>query len=574
MGIAIGIDLGTTNSCAAVIQNGRPIVITYPDGSKTIPSVFAIDKQGRALTGREAKELGDAGSTVIASKRLIGRGAGSDAIKKMSQVFTYEIQESKDKQVTIKVKDQVFTLEQISAAILRRVKDNATEALGKKVDRAVITVPAYFNDKQRQAVRRAGKLAGLKVLRVLNEPTAAALAYGLGRKLNQRVAVYDLGGGTFDISIIDIKHKVFEVIATGGDTFLGGVDFDDHVMRYLLAYIDKNWGVDLSYNRDAIARLRDASEQAKIALSSEDKVSLDLEDLGEDEDGESIRLQMDLSREKVEELTRELVERSIRCCEENFARAGTDRTEIDDLLLVGGQSRMPLVRAELEKFLGKKPSEKVHPDEAVALGAAIMAHSLAAKDKTSEVMLLDVLPMAIGLARPDGTMAILFNKNQPLPAYKTRVLKTFKTNQRSLMLRIYQGESQFIEENELLGSFVFRGLRQAPAGGVKLEVTFHVDSEGILNLTAKDQETQDVVEAQIKLDGEKKGEPRKKKRKKKAAPAPLNMPAPSVGAGPSGAPEVKPLPRMPAPPPPKQPPAQAPGFFGRIVAWFKGLFGG
>ncbi len=514
MGKAIGIDLGTTNSCCAYVMDGTPQVITYRDGSRTIPSVFAIDKHGNRLVGQEAKQQAadNPNHTIAASKRLIGRSFGSSAMQKMQQVFTYELVEGDQNEVLIKVADQVFTLEQISAAILRRIKESAEDALGDEVDQAVITVPAYFNDRQRQAVRSAGKLAGLKVLRVLNEPTAAALAYGLGRTLNQRVAIYDLGGGTFDISIIDIKDKIFEVIATGGDTFLGGVDFDDRLMQSVLQHFVDETDIDVSYDRAAVTRIRDASEQAKIRLSSETATTIELPRICEDDEGHVRDLRMEITREKLEELTEDLIDRSIATVDRIMKEAGTAREGLDEILMVGGQSRMPLVRAKVQDFIGKPGSNKVHPDEAVAIGAAIMAHSLSSKSGPQDMTLLDVLPMAIGINKVDGTMHVLFQKNQPLPDYKTRILTTSKDNQRSIMLRIYQGESKYVADNELLGTFVFSGLREATKGQVKIEVTFHIDSEGILNLAARDIDTGQLVESRLKL-----GQDEDQAAKKKAA---------------------------------------------------------
>jgi len=608
MGKAIGIDLGTTNSCCAYVVNGKPEVVTYRDGSRTIPSVFAIDKSGNRLVGDEARRQASDNPlhTVQASKRLIGRSFGTSAIEKMQQVFTYELVEGQSSEVLIKVADQVFTLEQISAAILRRIKESAEEALGEEVDQAVITVPAYFNDRQRQAVRSAGKLAGLKVLRVLNEPTAAALAYGLGRTLNQRVAIYDLGGGTFDISIIDIKDKIFEVIATGGDTFLGGVDFDDRLMQWVLHNFVEQTDIDVSYDRSAVTRIRDASEQAKIRLSSVDRTRIHLPAIARNDDGELVDLDLEVTREKLEELTEDLIDRSILTVERILEEAASTRGQIDEVLLVGGQSRMPLVRQKLADFIGKPPSEKVHPDEAVAIGAAIMAHSLSSKSGPQDMTLLDVLPMAIGINRTDGTMHVLFPKNQPLPDYKTRTLTTSKDDQRSIMLRIYQGESQYTNENELLGTFVFSGLREAPKGQVKIEVTFHIDSEGILNLTARDLDTGQTVESRLKL-GKDEASPSsatRRKRKKTAEvtppPAPLSMPVQSSLAAPAPSPS-RPAPTNADPMPLVEPLGTRPtgmasrarladdggpelpdelddepprGAFGRFFGWLGRLFGG
>ncbi len=499
MGKAIGIDLGTTNSCAAVMEGGRPRIITSRTGATIIPSVFGIDERGKEIVGQEAKQRAQLNpqQTVMGSKRLIGRNFHSKTIEKIRQVFTYELMEGSSSEVLIKVNDRVFTLEQISAAILLRIKDFAEKALENKVDQSVITVPAYFNDRQRQAVRTAGRLAGFKVLRVLNEPTAAALAYGLGRTINQRVAVYDLGGGTFDISVIDIKDHIFEVIATGGDTFLGGVDFDGRVMQWLLERFHEKHYVDLSWDRVAIQRIRDAAEAAKIELSAVKQTRIHIPFITRGEEG-PLDVDETLTRDKLEELTADLVQRTLATCERIFREAGTTTEQIDEVLLVGGQSRMPLVQKRVKSLTGRPPSKAVHPDEAVSIGAAIMAHSLAVQ-KGSDVTLLDVLPMPIGINKVDGTMHVLFPKNQPLPDYKTRTLTTSKDKQRSILLRIYQGESRRVRDNELLGTFVFSGIRPAPKGQVHIEVTFHIDSEGILNLSAKDKETGKSVASTLKL---------------------------------------------------------------------------
>ncbi|NOY24400.1 MAG: Hsp70 family protein [Oligoflexia bacterium] len=552
MGKAIGIDLGTTNSCAAIMDGSRPRVITQRGGNATIPSVFAIDEKGNRLVGQEAKRQAqlNPSNTVMAAKRLIGRNFHSKTIDKVRQIFTYEMLEGDNSEVLIKVKDQVFTLEQISAAILRRIKEVAEDALGSNIEQAVITVPAYFNDRQRQAVRNAGKLAGLKVLRILNEPTAAALAYGLGRNLSQRIAVYDLGGGTFDISVIDIKDRIFEVIATGGDTFLGGVDFDDRLMQHVLERFHQEHGIDLAWDRVAIQRIRDASETAKIELSSKKTTRIHIPYIAKGDDG-PLDVDIQIGRERLEELTGDLVGRTVETCQRIFKEAGTGAGEIDEILLVGGQSRMPMVQQAVTEFAGKPPCKGVHPDEAVALGAAIMAQSLASSTG-SNVTLLDVLPMPIGINKRDGTMHVLFQKNQPLPDYKTRTLTTSKDDQRSIMLRIYQGESRIALENELLGTFVFSGIRPAKRGHVQIEVTFHIDSEGILNLSARDKATGQTVESTLKLGMGKKRKKKKKKRRptpptsrreqtekaaapKPAAPSSLGMPRSSLAKDIGGA---------------------------------------
>ena len=613
MALAIGIDLGTTNSCAAIMDAGTPRVITYKGGQSTIPSVFAIDEHGNRLVGHEAKQQAQLNptNTVMAAKRLIGRNFHSKTIDKVRQIFTYEMLEGDNAEVLIKVKDQVFTLEQISAAILRRIKEVAEEALADEIDQAVITVPAYFNDRQRQAVRNAGKLAGVKVLRILNEPTAAALAYGLGKNLNQRIAVYDLGGGTFDISVIDIKDRIFEVIATGGDTFLGGVDFDDRLMQHVLEAFLEEHDVDLAWDRVAIQRIRDAAEAAKIELSAVSRAHIHIPYIAKADDGTPLDVDMPIPRELLEKLTDDLVARTLATCDRIFQEAGTERHQVDEILLVGGQSRMPLVQRKITEFLGKPPCKGVHPDEAVAIGAAIMAFSLA-NQGSNDVTLLDVLPMPIGINKVDGTMHVLFQKNQPLPDYKTRTLTTSKDNQKSIMLRIYQGESRLVKENELLGTFVFSGIRPAKKGQVQIEVTFHIDSEGILNLTARDKQTGQTVESTLKLSkgpkrkgakGKEKEEASKQAEAPKAeapkAPTPFTMPgsglAQNIGGGSAPAAEEEPT-KPPDPEPPAEeekskdarPAALAPvgqaqsarrqvedeGFFARIMGFFKGLFGG
>jgi molecular chaperone DnaK len=590
MGRAIGIDLGTTNSCAAVMDGARPRVITYKGGGSTIPSVFAIDERGNRLVGAEAKRQAqlNPANTVMASKRLIGRNFHSKTIDKVKQVFTYEMLEGDNNEVLIRVKDQVFTLEQISAAILKRIREVAEESLEEEVDQAVITVPAYFNDRQRQAVRNAGKLAGLKVLRILNEPTAAALAYGLGKNLSQRIAVYDLGGGTFDISVIDIKDRIFEVIATGGDTFLGGVDFDDRLMKFVLEAFLEQHGVDLSWDRVAIQRIRDAAEAAKIELSSRTTTRIHIPYIAKGEQG-ALDVDMEITRAQLEDLCADLIERTVTTCDRIFSEAGTTKGQIDEVLLVGGQSRMPMVQKKVTDFMGRPPSKGVHPDEAVAIGAAIMAHSLAGAT-TGDVTLLDVLPMPIGINRYDGTMHVLFQKNQPLPDYKTRMLTTSKDGQRSIMLKIYQGESRLVAENELLGTFFFTGIQDAPKGSVQIDVTFHIDSEGILNLTARDKATNQTVESTLKLG--QKPKPKKKPEPPKIeppkpAPLPLTMPTSSLmqdiggsagAAPPAPPPAAEPAPApaaLAAPEPVKAPaPEPDPGLMGKVVGFFRRLFGG
>jgi len=558
MGRAIGIDLGTTNSCAAEIEDNQPKIIMYKGGNYTIPSLFAIDESGKTLVGHDAKKqaLVNPQNTVLGAKRLLGRNFHSKAVEKIRQVFTYDMVEDGAGDVVIKVKDETFTLEQISAEILRKIKEVAEEYLKDDVTHAVITVPAYFNDRQRQAVRRAGQLADLKVLRILNEPTAAALAYGLGRNLRQSLAVYDLGGGTFDISVIDIHDRVFEVIATGGDTFLGGVDFDDRVMGHIMERFQEKHGIDLSLDRVAVQRIRDVAERAKINLSSTVSAQVQIPFVARGPKG-ILNVEQTLPREKLEELCGDLVHRTVDVCRQIMEEAKRSPDQIDEVLLVGGQSRMPLVQRSVVEYFGRQPCKGVHPDEAVAVGAAIMAHSLTHAG-ARKVTLLDVLPIPIGIAKVDGSFLKLFERNSEIPAYKALTLTNSKDNQRSIMLKIYQGVHTVAKQNELLGTFVFSPIRKDKKGAVKVEVIFHIDSEGILNLSAKDKHTGQQVKASIKM---KDGSRHRKMQLTtstvggKAAPKPAKAPpaakpaTPRPAATPPTPPPAKPTPPPAAPPP-------------------------
>jgi molecular chaperone DnaK len=517
MAITIGIDLGTTNSSAAIMEGAHPRMITTPEGQPAIPSVFAIDTEGNQLVGAAAVRQAEKNplGTVQATKRLIGRNFHSKSIDRTRQVFTYEMVEGANEEVLVQVREQIFTLEQISAAILSRVREVAETALGGPVDRTVITVPAYFNDRQRNSVRSAGRMAGFEVLRILNEPTAAALAYGFGKDLHQRIAVYDLGGGTFDISIIDLRGKVYEVVATGGDTFLGGVDFDDRIMQHILESFHALHGIDLSWDRVALQRIRDAAESTKIALSTHDRARIELPRIALSDDG-PVNLVMDLSRATVERLTLDLVQQTVDTCRRIFEEAGTSPREMDEILLVGGQSRMPLVRRAVAQMLGRPPCDDVDPEQAVSLGAAIMAQAVA-RPSSALVTLHDVLPIPIGIQGPDGAMHNLFGKNERLPARRSCTLTTSKDRQLSIMLRIYQGEHEAVEDNDLLGTFVFSGLRNAAAGQVRLDVSFDLDSEGNLRIGAQDSDTDDRVESYMKVHPSGRPPPPRPRQKRRLA---------------------------------------------------------
>ena len=498
MGRCIGIDLGTTNSCAAYIVNGRPKMIEQHNGAKALPSVYTIDEEGRELVGHEAKTQNQANphQTITASKRLIGRNFHSKNIDEIRQLFTYEVVEGDSSEVLVKIRDRLLTLEEISAAILKRLKAQASKMIGEPIESAVITVPAYFNERQRQAVREAGEMAGLKVLRIINEPTAAALSYGVVQGDGKRIAVYDLGGGTFDMSVIDIDNSVFKVLATGGDTFLGGVDFDDRLMQYLLEEFLNTHDIDLSYDRIAVQRIKDAAEESKIKLSTLHKTRVNIPFITQSEaDKSPIDLDIPLSRTTLEGLTEDLVDRSIQSCMGILKEAQTTAETLDELLLVGGQSRMPLIRRRLADMLQKSPAAGVDPDDSVALGAAIMAHAITSDD--NNLTLLDVLPLSIGLRKSNGQVHVLFSKNSRLPTEKKQTLTTSRDNQKSIALRLYQGEALLAEDNDLLGSYVFSGFPLLPKGEVKLKVHFQISSDGLLNLSAVNKRTGEPVQLTI-----------------------------------------------------------------------------
>ena len=500
MSVAIGIDLGTTNSCAAIMESGRPRLITTEAGATQVPSVFAIDAEGKEIVGAAAADQAEENpdGTVRAAKRLIGRNFHSKSINDTRQVFTYEMVEGANDDILLNVAEQLYTLEQISAAILSRIKEVAEQSLGQPIGQAVITVPAYFNERQRGSVREAGRMAGFEVLRILNEPTAAALVYGLGKRMNKRVAVYDLGGGTFDISIIDIQGRVYEVVATGGDTFLGGVDFDDRLMQFVLEDFHAKNGVDLSFDRRAIQRIRDAAEATKIALSSHDQAHIVLENI-HIADGAPLHVDLMVTREQLESLTADLVKRTIDTAKRIFADAECRPSEIDEFLLVGGQSRMPLVHRAVGRLTGKPIDQTLDPEHAVGLGAAIMAQAVR-RPSSTPVTLRDVLSIPIGLRGAENKMHVLFEKQCRLPARQTRSLTTHQDGQRSIMLRIYQGEHSSVDDNELIGTFVFSGIRLAKAGLVGLQVTFDLNAEGELKVSAHDPSTDDHVQANIRFD--------------------------------------------------------------------------
>ncbi|WNG36903.1 TIGR02266 family protein [Archangium violaceum] len=483
-GPIIGIDLGTTNSCAAYVRNNKPGVLPSREGHNTVPSIIALNTRGKLVVGHPAKGqmLTNPRQTVYGAKRLVGRPYESPLVRQIKDRFAYEIAPGEGGEAAVRLGDRIYTLQQISALILREVKEVAQNQLGQPISRAVITVPAYYNDNQRQAVREAGRLAGLHVERILNEPTAAALAYGFGRKLNQRVLVYDLGGGTFDASVLELNDTLYEVVSTGGDTFLGGIDFDNAIVGYLLEQFQQQLGFPFQGDRVAMQRIQDAAERAKCALSERSQVRVHVAFLTMI-DGKPVDLDVNLTREKLVELTEKLVDRTLEVCADVLDAKGLTPRNIDEIILVGGQSRFPLVHEKISWFFGKAPTKNVHPDEAVALGAALLAHSLG---QLEGVVLIDVLPMAIGVGLPGGRFKPVLERNVSLPATKSYQLATSRDEQQEIDLIILQGDSERAVENEYLGTLKISGLPPGPRGSVKVSITFEVSNECILKVTARE----------------------------------------------------------------------------------------
>jgi len=489
----IGIDLGTTNSCAAVVKDGKPYVIPSREGYNTVPSIVALNARNRIVVGHLARAqlLTNPRQTVWGAKRLVGRAYDTPVVQDIKSKFAYEIVAGPEGLAAVKLGPEVLTLEQISALVLREVKEVAQNHVGEEVNRAVITVPAYYNERQRAAVRHAGALAGLQVERILNEPTAAALAYAFGRRVNQRVLVYDLGGGTFDASVLELNDNVFEVISTGGDTFLGGVDFDARIVERLLEVWKEKTGEAFSGDRVALSRLVDAAERAKCALSERTDFPIQLPFLAM-KDGRPLSLETALARDELVGLVAPLVDRTIEVCREVLAARNLTPADIDEVLLVGGQSRMPLVHERVGAFFGRQPSRAVHPDEAVAVGAALLAHSLGSAEG---VVLIDVLPMSIGIGLPGDRVKIIIERNTPLPARKQYGLTTTRDGQTEFELVVLQGESPRAAECEYLGTVRLTGLPSGPRGMVKIAVSFELGAECLLTVTARELNTGRQVQA-------------------------------------------------------------------------------
>jgi len=486
----IGIDLGTFNSCVAVVEGGTPIVIANRGGYKTTPSMVAITEAGKRLVGHIAKRqaVTNAENTVYAAKRLIGRKFDSSQVQNSMASAPYRIVEGPHDDPRIQLRDKVYSVPEISAMILQEMKMIAEDYLGSEVLKAVITVPAYFNDAQRQATKDSGAIAGLDVIRIINEPTAAALAYGFGKNIDRTIAVYDLGGGTFDISVMEISSAgVFKVVSTAGDTFLGGEDFDQRIIDWLVDSFRADNDIDLRQDRMALQRLKEAAEKAKCELSSVVETEVNLPFIISSARNEALHLQRLLTRDQLEELTGDLVERTVQICEMTLEEAGLEKDEVDDVILVGGMTRMPRVQGAVAEFFEREPCKGVHPDEVVALGAAIQGAALI--DESQDMVLLDVTPHTLGIMVVGGYFEELIPQNSTVPTSRSKIFTTVRENQTAVKILVMQGESRRAEENELLGEFILTGLRRAPAGQVEVEVTFEINADGIVSVHATDLDT-------------------------------------------------------------------------------------
>jgi len=496
MAKVIGIDLGTTNSCVAVMEGGKPKVIENVEGTRTTPSIVAFAKDGERLIGQPAKRqaVTNPENTVFAVKRLIGRRFDDPITKKDTELVPYTIVKGTNGDAWVKAGGEDYSPSQISAFILQKMKETAEAYLGEKVEQAVITVPAYFNDAQRQATKDAGRIAGLEVLRIINEPTAAALAYGLDKTENKTIAVYDLGGGTFDISILEVGDGVFEVKSTNGDTFLGGEDFDSKVVEFLADTFKKDEGIDLRGDKLALQRLKEAAEKAKIELSSAATTEVNLPFITADANGPK-HLVKTITRSDLEKLVEDLVKRTLEPCKKAIKDAGVSASEIDEVVLVGGMTRMPRVREVVKDFFGKEPHTGVNPDEVVAIGAAIQAGVL--QGDVKDVLLLDVTPLSLGIETLGGVFTRMIDRNTTIPTKKSQVYSTADDNQSAVTIRVFQGEREMAADNKALGQFDLVGIPPAPRGVPQIEVTFDIDANGIVSVHAKDKGT--GKEQQIKI---------------------------------------------------------------------------
>src|SRR4051794_39531100 len=488
MGKVIGIDLGTTNSCVAVMEGKNPKVIENAEGMRTTPSIVAFSDDGERLVGQPAKRqaVTNPEKTIFAVKRLIGRRYDDPMVEKDKKLVPYKIAKASNGDAWVEENGQTYSPSQISAFILQKMKETAEANLGQKVEQAVITVPAYFNDAQRQATKDAGKIAGLEVLRIINEPTAAALAYGLDKAKQGLIAVYDLGGGTFDVSILEIGDGVFEVKSTNGDTFLGGEDFDMRLVSYLADEFQKTQGIDLRRDKLALQRLKEAAEKAKIELSSTTQTEINLPFITADASGPK-HLTMKLTRAKFEALVDDLVQKTVEPCRQALKDAGLSAAEINEVVLVGGMTRMPKVQEVVKQFFGKEPHKGVNPDEVVAIGAAIQAGVL--QGDVKDVLLLDVTPLSLGIETLGGVFTRIIDRNTTIPTKKSQVFSTAEDNQNAVTIRVFQGEREMAADNKMLGQFDLVGLPPAPRGQPQVEVTFDIDANGIVNVSAKDKQS-------------------------------------------------------------------------------------
>src|SRR5271166_414255 len=500
MGKVIGIDLGTTNSCVAVMEGKTPKVIENAEGMRTTPSIVAFTDDGERLVGQPAKRqaVTNPERTIFAVKRLIGRRYDDPMVDKDKKLVPYKIVRASNGDAWVEIEGKTFSPSQISAFILQKMKETAEAYLGQKVEQAVITVPAYFNDAQRQATKDAGKIAGLEVLRIINEPTAAALAYGLDKTKTGTIAVYDLGGGTFDISILEIGDGVFEVKSTNGDTFLGGEDFDMRLVSYLADEFQKEQGINLRNDKLALQRLKEAAEKAKIELSSTTQTEINLPFITADQTGPK-HLTMKLTRAKFEALVDDLVQKTIEPCRQALKDAGLTAAEINEVVLVGGMTRMPKVQEVVKQLFGKEPHKGVNPDEVVAVGAAIQAGVL--QGDVKDVLLLDVTPLSLGIETLGGVFTRIIDRNTTIPTKKSQVFSTAEDNQTAVTIRVFQGEREMAADNKLLGQFDLVGIPPAPRGVPQIEVSFDIDANGIVNVQAKDKATSKEQKISIQASG-------------------------------------------------------------------------